>query len=252
MRRLFKGVVIVALVVPVAALAAIANSKHDLSVNSTNGGIKAAAGGPDQICIFCHTPHGARAQLLLWNQAPSTNATSGWTAPNNVTTATTTLAADLSAVSKRCLNCHDGSVAIGDLANAGGGVAGQITLTDPRIPSHITANALDADAGANRVGVGGDMTGNHPVSVSYPGQTGSGYTALPATYNATTAAGCTGGAVNCVSGSAAGLAMKLFGAVGTLQVECATCHDVHNDAGQTFLLKVANTNSALCLGCHVK
>ncbi len=251
MRKVLRGILVVALVVPVAALAAIANSRHDLSVNSTNGGIKAAAGGPDQICIFCHTPHGARAQQLIWNQAFSTNPTSGW-AGAQTTTAGTPLPADINAVSKRCLNCHDGSVAIGDLANAGGGVAGQITLTDPRVPSHITANALNANAGGNRVGVGGNMDNNHPVSVPYPGQTGSGYTSLPTTYNATTTAGCTGGAVNCISGSAAGLAMKLFGAAGSLQVECATCHDVHNDQGLTYLLRASNTNSALCLGCHVK
>ena len=252
MRRLLKSAVIVALVVPVAALATIRNSRHDLSVGSTVVGIKAAAGGTDQICIFCHTPHNARAQLLLWNQANSGNATSGWSAPNNVTTANTTLPADLNAVSKRCLGCHDGSVAIGNLNNAGGGVAGQVTLTDPRTPSHITANVLNASAGGNLVGFGGNMVNNHPASVPYPGQPGSGYTTLPTTYHATTAAGCTGGATNCVNGGAAGLAMKLFTNAGALTVECATCHDVHNDQNLTFLLRTTNTNSALCLGCHVK
>lgn len=36
------------------------------------------------------------------------------------------------------------------------------------------------------------------------------------------------------------------------KVECASCHDVHNTAGNSYLLRVVNTGSALCLTCHVK
>ena len=36
------------------------------------------------------------------------------------------------------------------------------------------------------------------------------------------------------------------------QVECGSCHDVHNDAGFTSLLRIQNTGSALCLTCHDK
>ena len=45
-------------VLPVEA--GIANTKHNLSPSSAAGNNKvAAAGGTDEICVFCHTPHGA-------------------------------------------------------------------------------------------------------------------------------------------------------------------------------------------------
>jgi len=36
------------------------------------------------------------------------------------------------------------------------------------------------------------------------------------------------------------------------QVQCASCHDVHNAANLNFLLVKDNANSALCLTCHNK
>ena len=44
----------------------ILNSKHDL------GG--AIAGGTDEVCVFCHTPHGANtsASAPLWNKGVTT------------------------------------------------------------------------------------------------------------------------------------------------------------------------------------
>jgi predicted CXXCH cytochrome family protein len=42
----------------------------------------------------------------------------------------------------------------------------------------------------------------------------------------------------------------LYGA-GSAFVWCSSCHDVHDNANQPFLV-MANTGSALCLGCHDK
>lgn len=36
------------------------------------------------------------------------------------------------------------------------------------------------------------------------------------------------------------------------RVECVSCHDPHNAAGEPYLLSVSNRRSALCLSCHVK
>lgn len=36
------------------------------------------------------------------------------------------------------------------------------------------------------------------------------------------------------------------------RVECISCHDPHNAAGEPYLLSVSNRRSALCLSCHVK
>jgi predicted CXXCH cytochrome family protein len=35
-------------------------------------------------------------------------------------------------------------------------------------------------------------------------------------------------------------------------VECASCHEVHNSAGQASLLVMDPVNSELCLSCHDK
>ena len=35
-------------------------------------------------------------------------------------------------------------------------------------------------------------------------------------------------------------------------VECSSCHDVHNAAGNAGLLQIDNSGSALCLTCHAK
>ncbi|MFZ9024294.1 MAG: cytochrome c3 family protein, partial [Anaerohalosphaeraceae bacterium] len=36
------------------------------------------------------------------------------------------------------------------------------------------------------------------------------------------------------------------------KVQCSSCHDVHNTPGVAGLLRIANTNSDLCLTCHDK
>jgi predicted CXXCH cytochrome family protein len=36
------------------------------------------------------------------------------------------------------------------------------------------------------------------------------------------------------------------------QVQCASCHNVHNEAGETSLLRASNAGSLLCLACHIK
>ena len=36
------------------------------------------------------------------------------------------------------------------------------------------------------------------------------------------------------------------------QMECSSCHDVHDELGNTALLRKSNTQSALCLTCHDK
>lgn len=76
-----------------------------------------------------------------------------------------------------------------------------------------------------------DLSDDHPISFAYAASTDG---ALEPEANV----------------AAAGL---LIGGVGG-DVECASCHDVHNNgaAGAGFLLRVSNTASALCLTCHTK
>lgn len=96
------------------------------------------------------------------------------------------------------------------------------------------------DAYAARVGtafvtaannLGSDLSNDHPISFTYD----------------STLATADGGLVTPASASLVSAGVPLFAS----QMQCASCHSVHNNANGMFL-RVANTGSALCLKCHVK
>ena len=82
---------------------------------------------------------------------------------------------------------------------------------------------------SHRVGFGGDLSGEHPIGF---------------TFTETIAAD--DGQLHNPTNSA--VAELLFSG----DLECASCHDVHNDLGVTGLLRVDNSGSGLCLTCHDK
>src|SRR6266702_1707819 len=106
MRKFLKAVVLTIAVLPFAASAAtgsIAGSKHDLS---STGGSSIRATTQTQLCIFCHTPHHALKQALIWNHV----AAAADTFSAGTTTAGTSLAStQLLGPTLACLACHDGS-----------------------------------------------------------------------------------------------------------------------------------------------
>ncbi|MCP4078456.1 MAG: cytochrome C [Gammaproteobacteria bacterium] len=75
--------------------------------------------------------------------------------------------------------------------------------------------------------VGTDLTDDHPINIAYDPAADPDFVA---------ATGVTG----------AGL--KLYNG----QVECATCHDVHNGPGVTGKLERPITTADLCTACHIK
>ncbi len=114
--------------------------------------------------------------------------------------------------SRLCMSCHDGTVAID---SAIGGTT-----------NFITGDAL----------IGTDLTNDHPIGFDYDTAQG-----LDAEIQPSTVALGTGV-----------ISDFLFDdGTGTAIMTCATCHDVHNDTNGSFLL-TGNTNSALCLSCHIK
>jgi len=172
-----------------------------------------------QICVPCHTPHKANttvADAPLWNHALSTAVYTLYTSP--------TLNAALaqpSGVSKLCLSCHDGTVAV----NSFGGTTGTTFI----------------GAGDK---IGPDLRGEHPIGFTYDAALATADASLknPVTTSVTIGAGTT-----TKTGTIA--ATMLFGN----KLECASCHDVHNtftNGGK--LLKVASAGSAICIACHSK
>jgi predicted CXXCH cytochrome family protein len=259
--------------VPAAASAqstGIRNSAHDLS--SSSGSTTGIKSSQDQICVFCHTPHKAQSTQLLWNHSATANATASW--GNDLdgvnaltkTTAGTSLPTSIRSASKRCLGCHDGSVAIGDVSNAGGGSAGT-GLSLAAVTGKVDANGKLID-GTHVIGAGGNMGGNHPISIPYAGQTGYNGANSQAiadgaigNYFLVTTAGCTSPSGICTTAPASdgrnGAAINLIPNVpnGTTNagVECTSCHEPHNKFGNPYFTRVAvTTASGLCRSCHNK
>jgi len=189
--------------------ALITGSAHDFSGYGWSGG---------EICAPCHTPHNAVVPQLipLWNH---TTAAGPWSP--YVDTGTGTLNAVVgqpAGVSRACLSCHDGSVAV----DAFGGAAGGTMI------GTINANA----------DFGTDLTNDHPISFTYDTALA---TADGELHDPATQASSLGGTI---------ATDMLF--AGTL--ECASCHDVHNTTAVplTPLLRITNAGSVLCLTCHNK
>jgi hypothetical protein len=206
------------------------------------------------LCTFCHTPHRALSTRLLWNHTLSSQ-TFSWDDVETTIGGTDLpeIATDWMGVSKNCLSCHDGTVAIGDVAWFAA-------------ESRTGANAIldhqhdDPDDPAKIAGAGGSMNGNHPVAHPYP------FNQAPSTYNSVT----TGDSViseefvadpttnnirlfrETVGGDV--VAGTEAGATG---IECSSCHDPHNGSTveDEFFLRgtlTGNDASYICLKCHAK
>lgn len=232
----------------------VANTIHNLSTTAPVDpfmGVSLYATNEDQVCIFCHTPHGGSTAGPLWNRSlPSSSA---FTHYNSVT-----LSGYLRGLSVNrpvddesllCLSCHDGTISVNHLLNP----------SDVGQP--ITAYALfgsGADTTIVSLGSGGanlgqDLSDDHPISFSYdsvladpdyqPGGPKDGeLRPVGSTADSGSALGWQGEGV------------RFFGT--NHRVECSSCHDPHvdyntNPAYRPFLIR-PNNGSALCLACHNK
>ena len=119
-----------------AAIGTIVASKHDFSASGPNATYK---GTGTQVCVYCHAPHASTALTPLWNHA-STAAT--FTLYTSSTLNATT--AQPGGVSKLCLSCHDGTVAVDSFGGATG-------------TKLVTGSPL----------LGTDLSNDHPIGFTY-------------------------------------------------------------------------------------
>ena len=130
-----------------------------------------------------------------------------------------------SGVSAGCLSCHDGMTPLDAL----------------RVPANIVLvvpgqTMVDAYPGSTAI-LGLDLGNHHPASIRY-GNRGDPAFVAP----------MLAGSRVYVTSVSDGAGIPLFGAApGT--VECASCHDPHDNSNGKFL-RTVNTGSALCLACH--
>jgi len=233
----------------------IAGTPHDFTVGNTAGGEMPTVPPGDSeftdvgVCTFCHTPHKAQSTALLWNHTLSSSNFAWDIAQTTAGTDFPTIDGQTyNGATAKCLSCHDGTVAIGDIAWFGEG--------KPSVPwndmKHMAPEAANIANGA-------DMSGNHPVAMPIP------FNNLPSTYNgvATGAGIVLGEWVNDpqVNGirlfSDDGTGMITAGAtVAKSGIECSSCHDPHNkQAVEDLFLRGTLTGSDsnyICLKCHNK
>ena len=214
MKNLTRLMLVVAMAFAVnVVVAQITGSAHDFSADGY---------GTTEICAVCHTPHNADvtvAEAPLWDHELS--AVGAYTLYSSSTF--DAAMAQPAGLSKLCLGCHDGTVAI---ENFGGVTTGTTTIDL---------------AGTGTADLGTTLADDHPIGITYDA-------AL---------AGTDGGLHDptaTVSGLGGNIDADMLFGPGNDQLECASCHDVHNAAGggPVSLLRKDNNGSALCLTCHDK
>lgn len=263
----------------------IGNTRHNLTQRQTSGGSGPTGSIMDvyrndymEICVYCHTPHGANttAGAPLWNRVlPSTT----YTVYSSLSLTQTI--SQPGAASLVCLSCHDGQQAVDAIMNMPGSGRYQATpdatflnswnnSRGPDATVHIGLNGVTPalgclachSSGAGFVGagatdftvaaIGTDLRDDHPVGVTFPTSTG----------------GTTDWRTPDVNGAGTKFfddntdtrmnkgEIRLYGTGASATVECGSCHDPHgvtngSSFNATFLRK-PNAGSAVCLTCHAK
>ena len=180
----------------------------------------------NQLCVPCHTPHHAKSDKLipLWNH--ESTAPGSWTMYDSPSLgATAKAASEPGTVSKACLSCHDGSIA---LNSYGGNASSGDTMSD-----------FDS---TKVVGASGDLSGDHPVGFDYTTAQTEDTVGLKVSSTAVAQLGASGTIADML--------------VGGTELECSSCHDIHEIKGESttasYSLLVDNGGSDLCLACHNK
>ncbi len=204
---------------------------HNLS-SASSSNVHAPVGGEDQVCKFCHTPHGASAKGPLWNRqdpiGPNADGTfplyggggdgllNLYTIPEAEYNAGVAADASLypNGSTRLCMSCHDGVTAVGEVIE--GGTLANLTMT-----------------GFGTI----DLSASHPVSFKY---TAAVEAALPAGYTR----------------PGVGSVVKLDA---DERMQCTTCHDPHTDTNtgvytlpmwRLYTGTEADDYDNTCLTCH--
>lgn len=247
------------------ASAQISSSKHNLG--SGDALRNTTTSGTDEICVFCHTPHGGvnTGGVPLWNKGLPSGTSYTMYSSSTMDGAAANLTGS---VSLACLSCHDGSQAMDNMINApgsgnynsGGATQGYTWAPGSAAEAAVgTAGATLGKLGSGVTNLTTDLSNDHPIGIRYcaaTGVQGSGNitACTDKDFNIPTKASSGRWFVE-TAGGAASLSkndMILYTrATDETYVECASCHDPHNTTNGTFL-RYSNAQSGVCLACHNK
>lgn len=277
--------------VQAARVSDIRGTKHNLSAAADGSGYTNPTAGAGtvptrnikatsetQICVFCHTPHGANTGATpLWNRKLAGN---GYTQSYVLYDSNTLDAKQVQGSldqpggsSKLCLSCHDGTVAVGNV-NVLNGISPtpnpQGTSTIATSGGTTMPTGSGATSGFTR-NLGTDLSNDHPISVSYNDTLANRDGELRYPSANPTLIGVRTATVK------PKLKLEKTGTPGAnqAQVQCATCHDPHiretdTTVGNQKFLRLNrfqqrayttapaaydptdNTGDIICLACHDK
>lgn len=249
-----------------ARISDIRNTKHNFSAAITPalpGGQSrvVSARTETQICVFCHTPHAAEpVQAPLWNRKLSTATYDTYRSGSIDATGPDIPLGQPQGISKLCLSCHDGTMAIGAVNVYAGNFTDRNPATEDIAMQGTSTGGTMAPGEGTTTGftrfLGTNLTNDHPISLTFDAAlaTKDGEMRNPATsqYVKTRVKG-----------------VKPLLPLENSMVQCNTCHDPHiRDSTGLENIKflrverlqrappsVAGYNPAqdiICLACHDK
>jgi hypothetical protein len=246
--------------------AGVVGSQHDLT---TGGNAQGQTANTDEVCVFCHTPHGSdtAAPVPLWNKV--LGAPGSYTQYSTLQTPTfDSQEAPVGSVSLACLSCHDGTQAMDVVLNlpGSGGFNAAGAQVDPVALGTMTGTPVPM--------LGTDLTNDHPISMQYGGGgplatdpdgvfTGAlgdqdFVDPVKATVNTNPIWWVDSPVGTALTREKTDMILYARPDLGTVQpfVECGSCHDPHNDTTQgptsVAFLRIPNTASQICTTCHTK
>ncbi len=261
---------------PAIRVSDVTHTSHNLSTsNPSTSPTATKAATETQVCVFCHTPHGATPGVApLWNRSLSAATYTPYTSSSLAAESIYGQLAQPGGSSKLCLSCHDGTLAIAAV-NVLNGVGSRITQGSVGVAMNNTGPGGTMPVGAGATtgctrDLGIDLTNDHPISLTYdaavanangelrvpdPGQN------IPPTTGMTLSIGS--------PGHRPLLPLEATGPGGAGQIQCGTCHDPHVrdlSGGQNIKFLRANRfqeaqpgggafsegTDTMCIACHDK
>ncbi|HIJ83943.1 MAG TPA: hypothetical protein HPQ00_07035, partial [Magnetococcales bacterium] len=151
-----------------ARISDVKNTFHNLSFSgSSSRTVKATS--EDQVCVFCHTPHGAvqtsGVNAPLWNRQLSGTTYTKTYESTSIEANINELRQGPGGTSKLCLSCHDGTMAIGAVNVLAGETPGTIAMTGTGTGG-VMPGGTGASTGFTR-NLGVDLSNDHPISFTY-------------------------------------------------------------------------------------
>lgn len=255
----------------------IVNTRHNLMIDYSPfvDRMSGARNDYGEVCVYCHTPHGASTVMgnaPLWNR---TKRDVSFT-PYNMTTMLNQTVTEPGSSSLMCLSCHDGITSVDSIINMPGSgrydvnqetvnsidflntwsdTRGHFQLSRCADVCHNDDNIHVSDHSFEAFIIGSDLSDDHPVGIEYPTQFGDGVDFKVPTLSTDKYSFFDSDGDSRLDKNE----VRMYNTGGVYEVECGSCHDPHgvesNGVGSEFIpsfLRVNNQQSGLCLTCHTK